>query len=187
MAAMGAIISAPAIDEAPGVIAGADRINGWAEIAKAGAEFVYATRCYLPIGSEGAKAARALQARGIVDLKQRRVPGTAQFNYVAQRSSAPWSVAPAPVRPKTAPYRVGVAEAEAINAVFPVLARAARFGRPCPTDVQLSERSGVDLDGVKIALAAMVEIGMVRIDPAKAPTLRFITIVATGHKTGLVA
>jgi hypothetical protein len=173
--------------EFAGVVAAPERLIGWAEIAKAGSEFVYATRAYLPNGSPGAKTARELAARGILHLKQRRIAGTPDFNYIAERSGAPWSVAPERPKPKNPHYRATSGEAEAINALYPILTRAAQFGRPCPTDVQMSERSGVEPIGVKLALNAMEQIGMIRIEPAKAPTLRFITIVATGHRTGLAA
>ncbi|MEG3153024.1 hypothetical protein U1769_24285 [Sphingomonas sp. ZT3P38] len=175
------------LDEAPGVVAAAARILGWAEIALAGAEFVYATRCYLPIGSEGAKAARELQERGLVHLKQRRVQGGSTINYVAERSSLPWERARPRAVPKAMPYRPAAGEAATINALYPVLRRAARFSRPCPTDAQLAERAGVEIDAIHPALSAMEQIGMIRIEPAKAPTLRLVSIVATGHRTGLVA
>jgi hypothetical protein len=184
--AIGEADFAAVIDEHPGVVASPDRITGWAEIAKPGAEFVYATRCYLPIGSRGAEAARDLAERGLVYLKQRRVPNSREINYVAERSKAPWRQIHD--RPKAAPSRPRAAsgDAAAVDAVLPILQRAARFNRPCPTDVQIADRAGITVDAVQPALDALKANGVIRVSKVKAPTLRMITIVATSHKTGMV-
>lgn len=183
-------VHASPIDEHAGIVATAEQIFAWAEHSKPGAEFIYATRCYLPIGSRGADAARTLSERGLAHLKQRKIPGSMQYNYVAERSSAPWSqILDRPrkgLSPGWAAKRDADEDAGAINALLPILQRHARFGRPCPTDAQLSERAGVDLQSVKVAMTAMVATGAIRIDGVKAPTLRIVTIVATGHRTGMV-
>lgn len=174
--------------EALNVVASPDRILGWAEIAQPGDQFVYASRAYLPSGSEGAKAAYDLATRGLVHLKQRRIAGSIATNYVAERTSAAWKPKQ-PKLPRSAPpaIRSADAEAAAINALLPVLQRAARFGRPCPTDAQLATRCGLSRGDVKAAIAAMELMNMVRVIAVKAPTLRMVTIVSTGHRTGLVA
>lgn len=173
--------------EAATVFATTDQLEVWASAARAGDEFAYVTRCsrMLPAKSPIGIRARELAERGMVSLVQRVIEGGAR-NYVAQRTRKPW------VNPETAmsfverTSRFPTAEAAAIDALQPVLERYARFGRPCPTDGQLSERTGVPRAEIKAALEAMDSLGIIRVAAAPAPTLRQITIVATGHRTGMV-
>lgn len=169
-------------DEAPGVVASAGRIKTWAIIARPGDEFVYATRASLPFGSEGARAARLLHDQGFAHLRQRPA-GAGLFNYVLKRSGQPWPA------PRVLGVDLGVEvpqEAAAIDALFPILLRYARFGRPCPTDAQLAASAGLRLTAVKPALAAMASANMIEIRGVKAPTLRIVSIVGTRHATGMI-
>jgi len=172
------------VDEAPGVVASAAQINQWAENAKAGDRFVYASRSsLLPRGSEGGRTARDLLDRGLVRHEQRRI-AAGSINYAVIRTSKPWEVARPTRRERTGPAISG--EAAAVDALFPILVRFARFNRPCPTDAQLAGRAGVTLDVVKPALAAMQIANMIRIKGVKAPTLRIVEICGTGHITGMI-
>ena len=173
--------------EVASVVASADRVREWAKTARAGDQFAYATRMFLPLGAPGAAEARRLAEAGFVHLKQRRVRDGGGFTYIAERSSRAWTDAAR--RPATAPRPLrdergessGVAEM-----ILPVLSRAARFGRPCPTDRQLAERARVASDAVAPALAVLRREGLIRVHAAKAPTLRQVVIVETGHKTGMI-
>ena len=176
------------VDEAPGAIAHPDRIRAWLSIAKAGEEMVYCSRrtMGLPQRSEGAALVRELAAKGLVHPFQRTIDGVVgQKNYVIRRSL---KALPSP-RPKTAaaphPPRID-AEAAAINALFPLLKRHARFGRPCPTNAQLGKLTKIPLCDVEPTLRAMEQMGMIRINGVSAPTLRLVTIVETGHRTGII-
>jgi len=112
-------------DEAPGIVASPDRVTAWMLVAKAGDQFVYATRVRLPVGSKGAAAMRDLSDRGLVRLFQRPIKGGGMSNYVAERSSKPLPVAPEPVR-----YEPFVDdEATVIDALLPILRRAATCRR----------------------------------------------------------
>ena len=171
------------VAELDGVVASADMIVAWAKAARAGDLFVYATRCSLPVASAGAKAARDLAGQGLVLLTQARVTGTDLRNYRATRSGRAWPSEKAP------PRRVDHVDEEAIciDRLLPHLQRAARFGLPCPTDSQLARKAGVEVMAVAPTLRAMNEYGIIRIEGVRAPTLRRVTIVATGHRTGMVA
>lgn len=173
-------------DEAPGVIASVARIDAWMEVAKAGDRFVYATRAMLPLGAQGAVHMRLLAQRGLVLLvRPRCVAEPTLFNYTAVRTSKPTAME-RPVRAILAP-RVIDAEAELVDALLPVLERAARFGRPCPTDRQLAQKSGLSADQIEPALHALVLANLIRVHQAPRPTLRRVVIVASGAQTGLAA
>lgn len=171
-------------DEVPGVVASAARINGWAEIAKPGDRFVYAARSsMLPRGSEGGRAARDLIERGVVRHEQKRV-GPNVITYSLIRTGRPWSTSR--VERPVPQVATVTSESAAIDALYRVLLRHARFGRPCPTDAKLAVTAKIDLASVQPALAAMVETGLIKIKGVKAPTLRIISIVTTGHATGII-
>lgn len=170
-------------DEASGVVAIPERIFAWAKNAKPGDVFVYATRCHLPPKSAGAAAARTLSDRGLAFLTQKAIPDRAERSYRATRSSVPY----APPRDTHAVDRIIDAEALAIDVLYPILERAARFGRPCPTDSQLSQRTGIPLADIPATIDAMRAQEMILVYPAPAPTQRFVFIVSTGNKTGSVA
>ncbi|MGT2514778.1 hypothetical protein ACVOMT_11570 [Sphingomonas panni] len=176
------------VDEAAAVVADAERIVAWLLCAKQGDEFVYATRCGLPPASPGAKAAREAQALGLVTLFQRAVPGRKERNYVARRTAKPMPVlttTPSPAAANDVPQVDE--EARAVSAVLNLLRRAAKFQRPCPTDFALARRAGVARDDIKRVMDLLSTMGLIRVQRAPAPTLRQVTIVGTGHRTGLVA
>ncbi|VVT20435.1 conserved hypothetical protein [Sphingomonas aurantiaca] len=180
-------VSPGSFAEAKGVIASIDQIETWLAIAKAGDRFLYATRPFLPAGSQGALRMRTLAEQGLVYLVKKRsdlLPG--EWCYYAERSTK----SAREVRPLREPrhdVRTVPDDISAINVLLPILKKAARFGRPCPTDVQLAERAQLPRDAVQPAIDAMRTMNIIRVLPAKAPTLRLVEIVETGHKTGLVA
>lgn len=174
------------MDEAPVMVADPQRIEAWAEHAKAGDEFVYASRAGMFAANNPSLAmARALHQLKLVELIQRPIKGSFQRNYVARRTAVP--IRAAVPRERGAARDFVEDEAAAIDAVLPLIARAARFGRPCPTDVQLAERARLERSEIKPLLEAMETLGLIRVQAAPAPTLRMITIVATGHRTGLAS
>lgn len=175
-------------DEAPNMIAAPERIMGWAEHAKPGEEFVYASRAGL-FASKSASmaAARRLCERGMVQLTQRGILGSAARNYVMRRTAKAWTAEHSvEARAVPAAREFVQDEARAINALMPVLTRAAQFNRPCPTDAQLADRAGIPREDIKPLMEAMAEQGLIRVKAAPPPTLRLVTIVATGHRTGMV-
>lgn len=178
------------IDEFPGTVATIEMIDHWLSYAKPGEELVYATRCWLPAKSAGAAHLRTLAGQGLVHLKQRPIAGRPERNYVAERSSRrkPLVLATKPTRGISPQDRHGGVndDVTAMNAVLPLLARAARFERPCPTDRKLAERAGLSVEAVAHALDSLRSAGLIRVDGVKAPTLRQVTIVATGHRTGMI-
>ena len=89
---------------------------------------------------------------------------------------------PAPVKGR----QRGNADVDAMNAVLPLLQRAARFARPCPTDAHMAERVGLTGAEVASAILSLADANVIRVRAMPAPTLRMVTIVATGHRTGLV-
>lgn len=172
------------VDEARGVVASAAQINGWAESAKAGDKFVYASRSnLLPRGSEGGRAARDLLDRGLVRHEQRRI-ASGMINYAIIRNGKPWQE-PQPAKGDRAAAPIS-GEAAVVDTLFAILARSARFNRPCPTDAQLAGRAGLPLDVIKPALDVMQNANMIRIKGVKAPTLRIVEICRTGHVTGMI-
>jgi hypothetical protein len=156
------------------------------EMAEAGDRFVYASRATLPIASAGAKRMRDLAALNLVCLTRPRSKlDPTIFNYQATRTSAPVPL-PEPKRPTLTAHLVD-AEAAIVNALLPVLARAARFARPCPTDKQLAERTQLPIASIQPGLAALSAAGLIRIEALPAPTRRRVIIIATGAQTGLIA
>lgn len=174
-------------DEAPGVVAPPDRIAAWLLCAKPGDEFVYATRCGLPVASPGAKAARDAYAAGLVTLVQRPVQGQRERNYVARRTARALGIAPLAERTPANDRPHVDSEIRTMNAVLDLLRRAAKFTRPCPTDFALARRAGVGREDVKRVMQLAQDMNLIRVQRAPAPTLRQVTIVGTGHRTGLVA
>lgn len=175
------------VDEAAGVVASPDRIAAWLLVAKRGEEFVYATRCSLPPASPGAKTARDASGLGLVTLFQRKLPDRREYNYVAKRTAKAMPVKPVASTP--APANDGSPideEARALTAVLDLLRRAARFQRPCPTDFALARRANVPRGDVERVMDLLATMGLIRIQRAPAPTLRQVTIVGTGHRTGMV-
>ncbi|APR52009.1 hypothetical protein BRX40_05770 [Sphingomonas koreensis] len=183
-----------AIDEARNVYATPDQLRAWVGEARKGDEFAYATRSLglRPMGRAVADMVIELHKRGFVVPVQRQIAGTFEKNYIVQRTGRPWSDAAATAEPRIrgkAPSVVitdELSETDAVNALLPVLERFALFSRPCPTDAQLAQRTGIAKARVKATLAAMASSGVIRVTSAPAPTLRQITIVATGHSTGMV-
>ena len=178
-----------AVDEAPGMIATVAQVDAWLEHAKYGDVFVYVTGTCLPIRSGGAARMRDLAARGLVHLTQKRVaPGAAMTNYRAQRSNKP-SALSKPTRSTLSIDKAELVDDEAtlVNSLLPLLARAAKHGRPCPTDAQLAERAMLRRDDIAPALEVLRAAGLIHIQSAPAPTLRRVTILATGERTGLAA
>ena len=181
------------VDEAPGMIATVAQVDAWMEHAKAGDVFVYVTGTCLPMRCDGAKRMRELAERGLVDLSQKRLQrGGSIINYRAQRTSTATALTkperPKLIMPSTAlcvPLVDG--EIEIVDQLLPVLERFARSGRPCPTDKQLAARTRLSPDQVKVGLQALSAAHAIHIQGCAAPTMRRITILATGHKTGLAA
>lgn len=175
------------VDEAAGVVAAPERIAAWLVCAKAGDEFVYATRCGLPVASAGSKAAREACDLGLVQLFQRSLPGRRERNYVARRTAKSMPVAreAEPTAANDVPQIDD--EARALTDVLDLLSRAARFQRPCPTDFTLARRAKVQRGDIERVMDLLQTMGLIRIRRAPAPTLRQVTIVGTGHRTGLVA
>lgn len=165
------------IDEAAGVVAAPERILGWAHMARAGDQMVYASRCWLPVASAGAAEARRLARAGLVHLKQRPI-GDGVRNYIAERSSLPWPEQDVAARACVA--------SQVLEAVYQALARTARFDRPCPSDAQLAVRLGLEPAEIAAAIDALAEDGAIRVVGMRAPTLRRVTISATGARTGVV-
>jgi hypothetical protein len=170
--------------EWPGPVAAPERLRGWAQDARRGDTMVYATREHLPVGSAGAAEARRLAAAGLVELFQRRMPGQSVFAFVARRTGRGWPREAAPLPDA----RIAAAEvpSAALDAIYQALARAARFGRPCPTDAALALGAGVDRATARDALAVLADAGAITIRCVRAPTLRRVTIALTGATTGLV-
>jgi len=183
-AAFLSLASAPGLDEARNVALPAERVAAWVEAARPGDELIYGSRWFgvLPAKSATAAKVRALHAEGLVLPFQRVIKAGVERNYLVRRTARPW-ITPAALSPFGEPAHVAPA---AIDALFALLERAARFARPCPTDRQLAERVGIDRAEVKPALEAMVEAGLIDVAAAAAPTLRRIKIVATGQTTGWV-
>jgi len=172
---------------AKGLIASVDQIENWLAIAKSGDKFTYATRPFLPASSLGAERMRTLSDQGLVHLLRKRSDLIAgEWCYYAQRSSKSAS-AVRPLREPRHDVRTTPDDVSAINVLLPILKKAARFGRPCPTDVQLAERAQLPREVIQPTIDAMRTMNIIRVLPAKAPTLRFVEIVETGHKTGLIA
>lgn len=172
-------------DEVSGIVASVERIDAWMTMAIAGDRFVYATRSFLPAKSAGAARMRQLDERGLVKLtQQRRADLPDIFNYIATRTSVD-SAMRRPVR-HTIGARIIDAEPTLVDALLPVLDRAAKFKRPCPTDHQLAERSGLSVAEVAAGLEALTHAGLIRVFAAPRPTLRRVVIVATGQQTGEV-
>lgn len=173
------------IDEAPGIVATVAQVDGWIETAAPGAVFVYASRTCMIVKSAGAKRMRELAERGLVQLTQRRdkdVP--AIVNYVATRTSEPTAM----TKPSRRQLSACVVDAEAalVDSLLPLLERAARFGRPCPTDKQLAERAKLAVETIQPGLAVLSAAGLIWVEAAPSPTRRRVLIVATGERTGLI-
>lgn len=175
-------------DEHRGLVASVADCNRWLAVAEYGDVFVYAVRAWLPVAAPGAQRMYVLQTLGLVTLTRKRSDlRPHEFAFRAQRTSKP---IPEPEAPRSKlslkPVAIAVDEAAAIDELLPILQRSAKHGRPCPTDAQLADRAGLSRDDVAAALKAMHATGLIRVQGTAAPTLRLITIVATGHRTGYV-
>ncbi|MFZ3483892.1 hypothetical protein [Sphingomonas sp. 3-13AW] len=171
--------------EAPGVVASPERLAAWLATAAKGDEFVYATRCALPVGCAAARVAREAFEAGLVTLFQRRLRDRPERNYVARRTASPLPVRGGGVARAGEHVHVDN-EAEVHDRVLVLLTRAARFQRPCPTNAAIARRAGITLNQAKGAVAILKKTGLIRVEWAPAPTLRRVTIVGTGLKTGMV-
>lgn len=182
---MGACRQIVAIDPKDGV-AKPERIDAWVEQATAGDRLIYASRPFLPARSPGAARLRELATRGLVFLTApRSTIDDNHFDYTATRSSKQCAWAK-PARP-VLELRLVDTEAAVVDALLPVLERFAQAGRPCPTDHQLAERSGLAREIIADALTALRAAGLIHIQAAPAPTLRRVLILSSGAMTGLAA
>ena len=166
-------------------------IDRWLSAADYADVFVYAVCPWLPIAAPGGRRMYALAMAGLVNLTKKRsdlLKG--EWAYRAQRTSKPLPEPEAPAVPRrrlsvTAP-EIASDEAASIDLLLPLLKRAARHGRPCPTDAQMADRTGIPRSAIPATLAAMRAAHLIRIEGVASPTLRLITILATGHRTGFV-
>ena len=168
-------------------VASPQQLLDWAETAKPGERFVYATRPFLPVGSLGAAAARDLGERGLVLLRRKRCE-TQPDNHVywVLRSSRRWGVpAATAAKPVLTARSRDAGDYAAGDALLPILTRAAQHARPCPTDKQLASRAKIDFERVQPGLDALRGANAIRITSAPAPTLRRVLIVGPGWQTGL--
>lgn len=169
------------------MVASPERIRAWLSMAATGDQFLYATWARAPGNHPGAVLMRTLAGKGIVHLKQKRVGTSLVHRYTAERSSKPIET-PAPRAVLSARLAlIAEGETDLVNTLMQQLMRAARFRLPCPTDAQMARRAGVVPEVVPVAMAAMVEAGMIRVHAAPAPTLRRVTIVDSGDVTGMAA
>lgn len=172
-----------------GLVASIADIERWLSAADVGDVFTYAVRPFLPVTAPGKRRMYALSIQGLVTLTQKRSDLIENaFAYRAQRTSQPLPEPEQPAEPRKrlslAPAVLAVDEAAAIDKLLPIVTRAAKYGRPCPTDAQMADRSGLTRDDIPATLAAMQAARLVKIEGTSAPTLRLITILATGHRTG---
>jgi hypothetical protein len=177
-------MAASAPDELPGVVASPARIAAWLATASKGDEFVYATRCALPVACAGRRAARDAADAELVVLFQRRVPGREERNYVMRRTAAPLPSRGGGAAPGKQVHVEN--EAEVQDRILGLLTRAARFQRPCPTNAALARRAGIAPGQVKGVMTILRKAGLIRVEWAPPPTLRCVSIVGTGLKTGMV-
>ena len=174
------------LDEAPGVMATIERIDAWLSVAKPRDRFVYASRCSLPMGSRSAAHMRALQDRGLVHLHCPRDPKNPTiFNYLAIRTDKPLPKVKGQ-RPTLSP-QLATPDSAAVDALLPVLKRAAHFGRPCPVDKILAQRAGMSVDEVTAAMASLRAAGLIQVTAPASQSKRRVTIVETGQRTGVAA
>ena len=175
------------------VTASVDDVNRWLAVAQHRDRFHYATRPYLPAGAPGPARLRALQEQGLVILFQQRSQlFHGEFCYYAQRTArALQDPVPAPkldrAYAKLSPRQQDAGDYEAGDRLLPILTRAAEFGRPCPTDKQLAQKARIPVDLVASGLLALRSAKLIVVHAAPAPTLRRVTILATGAQTGLMA
>ena len=85
------------------------------------------------------------------------------------------------------PRQQDAGDYEAGDRLLPHLERAAAFGRPCPTDKQLAQKAKIPVDFVAAGMLALRAAKVIAVHAAPAPTLRRVTILATGAQTGLSA
>ena len=176
-------------------IADVAEVGRWLAAAKQGDRLHYATRAYLPAGAPGPTELRRLESAGLVLLFQKRSDLLiGEFCYFAQRTGVELGHEPAVAVAKVAPYHATLSPREADGGdyqagdlLLPILTRAAEFGRPCPTDKQLAERAKISVYSVADGLLALRASKAIAIHAAPAPTLRRVTILATGAQTGLAA
>ena len=175
------------------VTAGVDDVNRWLAAAQHRDRFHYATRPYLPAGAPGPARLRALQAQGLVILFQQRSQlFHGEFCYFAQRTARAIDDAAPAARVDRAyatlsPRQQDAGDYEAGDRLLPHLERAAAFGRPCPTDKQLAQKAKIPVDFVAAGMLALRAAKVIAVHAAPAPTLRRVTILATGAQTGLSA
>ncbi|MEH3046485.1 hypothetical protein [Sphingomonas adhaesiva] len=173
-------------------VADVGEVERWLAAAKQGDRLHYATRSYLPTGAPGPRRLRALSDQGLVLLFQKRSDLLlGEFCYFAQRTGVA-SPVEAPIvvgaqRPQLSAREADAGDYQAGDLLYPILKRAAEFGRPCPTDKQLSIRAGISVFSVEDGLLALRSAKLIAIHSAPAPTLRRVTILETGAQTGLAA
>lgn len=174
------------------MVASVAQVETWLLAAKAGDTLHYATRPFLPPGAPGAKRLRDLSDQGLVELKQKRsdlIVG--EFCYFARRTARPiddaLQVAARTARAVLAVAASDVGDFAAGDLILPILARAAQFGRPCPTDKQLAQRARIQPERVQPGFDALRAARLIVVHAAPAPTLRRVTILETGAQTGLAA
>lgn len=147
-------------------------LQAWIGRAAAGDSVVYASgdpsRAMLA-------AARAAGAAGLVVLNFTRAPVSREGRYVATRTAVP----AVPIAAPHAPLRTSPE-----GRILRALTEAARAGRPCPSNLALARRAG--LQGRVCAsyrVRKLVRAGLIAVDMVGPDRQRVVTIAATGLMT----
>jgi hypothetical protein len=159
------------------------QFDGWFQSAHKGGLVIYAVGVALPQKNATCLKVGKLAREGRLALTQRPLeqPGCARkFEYCARRLADP-----APGAQKRKPGRSTVSlEGSIEGKILAEIARAANFGRPCPSYAELAR--ALDLPNREIAryrFQRLADLGFLEILPERQNQRRVVRITATGKFT----
>lgn len=161
----------------------------WLADAGPGERIVYAGGPALPRSLAVVQAVRSALGAGQISAHQRRCEG--RIEYIAERKVEPAAGKSA------AAGGVGIELNDEARAVFALLEREAKAGRPCPSDAVIAlalqlgpcrragGKRGKGAERARYLVGKLARLGMIRVTaPTQPGGRRIITILATGFSTG---
>lgn len=155
----------------------ADALQRWADAAQAGDRIAYAHGPEPWRGHATFVLAGALAAAGMVTLFQPRRPGSAIFDFIAERRAAD-------VPPHAIETQLRATLDPEEDRVFALLRNLAAIGHSCPTDEAIAKRLGLSgADAASYRMRKLRAAGLIRVENRGPLKPRVVTIVADGRQT----
>lgn len=157
--------------------------DDWLKSATKNSAIIYAVGLALPRKNPVCEAIGQLARDGALALTQRPIEqpvGPRKFEYCARRLADP------PPKRRGAPKSRNRSDLEGTieGKILAEIARAANFGRPCPSYTELAR--ALDLPSREIAryrVNRLVDLGFIEVRPERQNQRRVVRIISTGKMT----